>query len=270
MKKQLLATWIFASSFVVLSLLSSVASAQYNYYTSSSFLFNQYHYPNLVRDMSDEPSSSRKSSANTSSTKTQQQRPSAANNSSSSTANRSTGRASANNNPLPYTRDQALSVKLREAFLQDFAKQMPDAAADMRETAEKTDLVQIMAGFVQLQGLDSGSMEGLMALWYGQAWAVAHQKPMPTPQQYQGIAEQLRNSIAKSAEWSKLSNVQRQTLFEQLAYPLFIQKANYQAYLKQGKTDSMARMASATQLGMQKVGLDLQKVRLSDSGFVKP
>jgi hypothetical protein len=176
-------------------------------------------------------------------------------------------RASPTNNPLPYTRDRALSAKIREDFLQDYAKQMPSDVASMRESTAQTDHVQIIAGVVQLQGVDSGSMEGLLALWYGQAWAIAHQKPLPTPQQYQGIANQLRTTMAHSSDWKNMTNVQRQTLFERLVYPLFVQKANYQAYLKQGKTDAMARMASATSEGLKKTGLDLQSLRLTDNGF---
>jgi hypothetical protein len=177
-------------------------------------------------------------------------------------------RASANNNPLPYNREPALSSKIREEFLADYARQMPDEVAGMRATAERTDIVQVMAGFVQLQGLDSGTMEGIMAFWYGQAWAIVHQKPLPTPQQYQGIADQIRTSISKSPGWINMSNEKRQMFFEQLAYPLFVQKANYQAYLRQGKKDSIARMSAATQEGLRRVGLDLRNLKLSDNGFI--
>jgi hypothetical protein len=187
---------------------------------------------------------------------------------SSQAPSNTTRRASANNNPLPYTRDKALSAQIREAFLRDFAKQMPDAVDDIREITEKTDLVQAMAGSAQLSGLDSGTMEGMMALWYGQAWAIANQQPMPSKQQYQGIANQLYTSMQNSPQWSQMNNKQRQEFIEQLAYPLIIQKANYQAYLKQGKKDSMARMSAATQEGLKKIGLDLRNLKLSDNGFI--
>jgi hypothetical protein len=174
---------------------------------------------------------------------------------------------SATNNPLPYTRDKALSAKIRDDFLRDYAKQMPDDVDSMRAMSTENDLVQIMAGVVRLQGMDSSTMEGFIALWYGQSWAIAHQKPLPTPRQYQGIAAQIRDTSA-AAQWSQMSNAARQTFFEQRAYPLFIQKANYQAYLKQGKTEAMARMASATQQGLKKAGMDMTALNLSDKGFV--
>jgi hypothetical protein len=237
------------------TLLSFPAMAQYNYYASSSFLSNQFNYPSLA------PTPSKKSSQSSSAPKTRavEQPPVSTN---------TTRRASATNNPLPYTRDKALSAQIRDIFLQDFAKQMPEAANDMRATAEKTDLVQIMAGFAQLEGLDSGTMEGMMALWYGQAWAIANQQPLPSKQQYQGIANQLHTSMQNSPKWSQMGNRQRQEFIEQLAYPLFVQKANYQAYLKQGKRDSMARMSAATQEGLRKIGLDFQNLKLSDNGFI--
>jgi hypothetical protein len=237
-------------------LFASPAIAQYNYYASSSFLSNQFNYPSLA------PTPSKKSSPSSSTPKTRvaETSPQAPSN--------TARRASANNNPLPYTRDKALSAQIRETFLRDFAKQMPDAVDDVRATAEKTDLVQVMAGFAQIEGLDSGTMEGMMALWYGQAWAIANQQPMPSKQQYQGIANQLYTSMQNSPQWSQMNNKQRQEFIEQLAYPLIIQKANYQAYLKQGKKDSMARMSAATQEGLKKIGLDLRNLKLSDNGFI--
>lgn len=237
---------------VIAVLFASPAMAQYNYYASSSFLSNQFNYPSLA------PTPSKKSSQSNSAPKTR----------SVEAPINTSRRASANNNPLPYTRDKALSAQIRETFLRDFAKQMPDAVDDIRETAEKTDLVQAMAGFAQIEGLDSGTMEGMMALWYGQAWAIANQQPMPSKQQYQGIANQLRTSMQNSPQWSQMNNKQRQEFIEQLAYPLIVQKANYQAYLKQGKRDSMARMSAATHEGLKKIGLDLLNLKLSANGFI--
>jgi hypothetical protein len=181
---------------------------------------------------------------------------------------KSRSRASANNNPLPYNRDPALSAKLREEFLAGFMQQIPGEAADMRSIAQQTDLIQIMAGFIQLQGLDSGSMENLIAFWYGQGWAIAHQKPLPTAQQYQAIAAQVRKHFEKSPVFKNMDNASRQTFFEQHAYPLFVLKANYTAYLKQGKTELLSRMAATTREGFSKMGLDLQNLQLTSRGLV--
>ncbi|MEB0137004.1 hypothetical protein QN362_16835 [Actimicrobium sp. CCC2.4] len=240
----------------IVALFASPAMAQYDYYQSSSFLSNQFNYPSLA------PSPGEKWSQPGS---TPKKRGAEAPPPASGNTNR---RASTNNNPLPYSRDKALSVQIRETFLRDFAKQMPDAVDDIREAAEKTDLVQAMAGFAQIEGLDSGTMEGMMALWYGQAWAIANQQPMPSKQQYQGIANQLRKSMKNSPQWSQMNSKQRQEFIEQLAYPLIVQKANYQAYLKQGKKDSMARMSAATHEGLKKIGLHLRNLKLSNNGFV--
>jgi hypothetical protein len=246
--------WIFVTviASLVIAYVPSDASAQYNYYQSSSFAFNQFNYPPI----GDNTKYRSKKSSDTA-------KPKAASNTSSASVS---GRPSATNNPLPYTRDKTLSAKVREEFLVDFARQMPDEAKDMREMSAQNDFVQVMAGFTQLAGLDSGTMEGVLALWYGQAWSIANQKPLPTKQQYQGIAEQLKASAAKS-KWSAMSNAERQAFYEHLAYPMFVQKANYTAYLKQGKTDSMARMSAAVREGLKKTGLNLHSLQLSDNGF---
>lgn len=181
---------------------------------------------------------------------------------------KSSSQASLDNNPLPYKRDRLLSSKIREDFLADYARQVPDEVAAMRLTAERTDFVQLIAAYAQLQGLDSSTMEGLMAYWYGQSWAIAHRKPLPTAQQFQGIAKQLRSSNSQTGKWSKMNNAERQTFFEQIAHPLFLQRARYQSYQQEGKSEALARMANATQNGFKKIGLDMQSLRLSNNGFI--
>lgn len=238
---------------ISLIVLPTNVHAAYDYYASSSFNFNQHNYPSLA------PTPSKKSAQSSSTPKPKSTAP--------QTSGDPARRISASNNPLPYNRDKALSAQIRDAFLKDFAKQMPDAADYMRDATDKNDIVQIMAAVAQRAGLDSGTMEGMMALWYGHAWAIANQQPWPSNQQYQAIAVQLKASLQNSSKWSQMGNSQRQEFVEHLAYPMFVQKANYQNYLKEGKRDAMARMAAATQIGLKKIGLNLQGLRLGDDGF---
>ena len=244
----------------------------YDYYNSPAFIHNTVTMPshlafqsskNAAQNRLDELNAEDKRNAKNKSSGTYSQASQSANPASPT----SNCKANATDNPLPYVRNKAVTDKKREEFLTELTRQMPQEAPGLRKTAEQTDLVQVIAGFVRLACLDSGTMEGVMAYWYGQAWAIANQKPLPTPQQYQGIAAQLKISNAKSPQWSKLTDQQRQEFFEGLAYPLFIQKANYQAYLKQGKTDSMQRMASATQAGFKKMGVELASFDLTNSGL---
>ena len=237
-------------------LVAPAALAQYNYYDSGAFAFNQNNYPPIGNQRWKKPSGAAPSKPSKSAVDTP-------------TPQGKSSRASTNNNPLPYVRDKALSARLRDEFLADFTKQMPPSdAAELRELLQKNDLVQAAAGMVQLQKLDSSAMQSVLAFWYGQSWAIANQKPLPTAQQYAGIAEQVRLSMAASSYWGNLSNEKRQRAFEQLAYPLVVQKANYQAYLKQGKNEAIARMSSATQAGMKKIGLDMRGMQLGDAGLL--
>jgi hypothetical protein len=237
-------------------LIPSKVLAQYNYYSSPSFSFNQNNYPPIGATYS-----------RGSSTKKPVKRPTS--NQTDRTTTNQTGRISATNNPLPYIRNRTLSAKIREEFLQDLAKQLPpDEAKGVRELIEKNDVVQVLAGFARLQGLNSSKKEDLLAFWYGQQWAVANQQPLPSLQQYKGIASQLQISISQSSI-AKMDNTELQTFFEQLAYPQVIQKANYQAYRKYGKQDSINRMSKATREGLKKIGIDFQNMRLTDDGFTK-
>jgi hypothetical protein len=257
--------WKTARAFIAIAAaafgagIAMIANAEYNYYMSSSFMFNTNTFPQVMvsQQIKNQTSYKRLDDDQDSSGK---------NRAKSSTA--TSPKLMANSNPLPYARDKAITEKVKEAFLQDFAKQMPETAKEMREISAQNDLVQVMAGYTRLAGLDSGTMEGVLALWYGQAWAIANQKALPSKQQYQGIASQLKFSSAK-AKWSTMSNAERQAFYEHLAFPLFVQKANYTAYLKQGKTDSIARMSAAVREGFKKTGVSLESLQLSDSGFVR-
>jgi hypothetical protein len=229
----------------------------YNFYTSPTFYHNQTTYPQIKYPSSSASSNSESTSSG-----------GAVKPKSPSASAKPSVRASFDKNPLPYIRDQALSLKIREEFLAEYARQVPSEAAAMRARTERFDFVQVMAGTVELQGLDSGSMESLVAYWYGQSWAIAHQRPLPTATQFQGIAEQLCKSSSQIGKLNKMSNLERQTFFEQMAYPLFVQKARYQSYLKSGDKDFLMRIASAAQEGHKKTGLDLQNLRLGDNGFM--
>jgi hypothetical protein len=180
---------------------------------------------------------------------------------------RSKSRPSIDDNPLPYIRDPALSTKLREEFLANIARNSPNTVDRMRASTQQTDFVQLTAAFIQMQGLDSGSMENLIAFWYGQSWAIVHQKKLPTAEQYQAIAAQVQRHFDKSTTFKSMSNAARQTLFEQLTYPLFVEKAKYADYLKQGNTATLSKMAASTQDGFKKLGLDLQNLQLTSRGL---
>jgi hypothetical protein len=228
------------------SLTAPEVSAQYNYYNSGSFSSNINTYP-PIGDSTRWKTPSRGNS-------TKVKKP-------------TTKRISTNNNLLPYTRDRELSAKIREEYFQDIERRYPSQAAGIRTLLTKNDSVQLMVKVIQREGLDSSTMEGMMAYWFGQAWAVSNQQPLPTAQQYQGIAEQIRQSIGKSSKLSKLSNTERQIFFEELVYRLIEQRVTYQQALKSGDTASTAKIARQSQAGLTKLGLNFKGKRLNDNGF---
>jgi hypothetical protein len=227
-------------------LTSTQVLAQYNYYNSGSFSSNINTYPPIGDS-------------------TRWKKPSSGN--SPKVKKPTTKRISTNNNLLPYTRDRELSSKIREEYLQDIQQRFPSQAAGIRTLLTKNDVVYITAKFIQQEGLDSSTMEGVMAYWFGQAWAVSNQQPFPTAQQYQGIAAQIRKSIGKSSKLSQMTNAQRQTFFEELAYRLFEQRANYRAAMKSNDIAATAKIARETQTGLTKLGLNFKGKRLNDNGF---
>jgi hypothetical protein len=247
---------LLLSLLALIVMMPSPAHAQYNYYTSGSFYFNQNNYPDVTAATFRAQKQYKQTSTKPNTTSKQ-----------ASITSRSNGRATMNN-PLPYTRSSAVSKSVRSEFLADLGKRgAVKDVTQMRTMMEENDFVQIFAGLARLQGLDSGTPEGLTALFYGQTWAIANQRPLPSANQYQGIAKQLRDTNANAMVWDKLNNQERQELVERLVYPLIIQRANYQVYLRDGKKAAIVDMSDKVQQGMKDFNMDMRKMQLNDAGF---
>jgi hypothetical protein len=238
-------------------ILPAPVTAQYDYYSSGGFSFNQNNYPDISGHKWKKPSA------------TKQDEPQAV-----SRASDDEKSASATFKiptlPLPYTRDRTLSDDLRAEFLADLVARGP--SNDVRQMAKmmvQNDFVQVYAGIAKKQGLDTGTPEGLTALFYGQTWAIANKVSLPSPRQYQAIAKQFRDTNARAKLWDKLNNHDRQTVIERLAYPMVVQRANYEAYMREGKTAAIADMAQRVQEGMKSFDMDMQSTKLTSTGFDK-
>lgn len=128
-------------------------------------------------------------------------------------------------------------------------------------------MVEFFAFMAKHEGLDTSTAEGLTALWYGQAWAIANQRPLPTARQYQGIAKQLRDTNANAMFWDKLDNKGRQTVVEMIAYPAVLQRFTYENYRAAGNTTGIASLAKRVQASMLKFKMNMQSLRLTDAGL---
>jgi hypothetical protein len=245
--------------FAITLFLPSAVSAQYDYYASGGFSFNQNNYPDISGHKWKKPGATQK-----------EERQAVPRSSDDKTSTPTNTNVKIPTFPLPYTRNQALSDKIQSEFLVDLAGR--GTANDVRQMAAmmaQNDFVQVYAGLAKLQGLDSGTPEGLTALFYGQTWAIANKLPLPTSHQYQAIAKQFRDTNARARLWDKINNSQRQTIIERLAYPMIVQKANYEAYRRDGRTDAIADMAKRVQEGMKSFDMDMQATKLTNAGFDK-
>ncbi len=124
----------------------------------------------------------------------------------------------------------------------------------MAKMLAQNDFLQVFAGMAHLEGLDSATPESLTALFYGQTWA---------------IAKQLRDTNARDKVWNKLDNKGRQKLVETLAYPLIVQRSNYEGYRREGRAAAIADMAARVRAGMTNFKMNMQQTKLTDAGFDK-
>jgi hypothetical protein len=233
------------------------ALAQYSYFTSSSFYFNQNNYPDVTgatfRARGDDSRTGSRARTGTRSAPT----------TTGSTA------VSATNNPLPYTRSSAVSARVKEKNLSNMGvRGSAREVARLRAMITENDLVQIFADLARLEGLDGGTPEGITALWYGQTWAMASRQPLPTSRQYQGLQRQLRETRAYMTAWDGRDNDGRQEFVEMLVYPLIMQRSHYRIYLREGNTAAIAEVSERLQALMLGFKMDMRSLQLGDSGFV--
>ncbi len=227
--------------------------AQSSYYTSSSFYFNMNNYPDVTAATyrargATSPSGGRSRTATPTRSNT----------------------AFTTISPLPYTRSTVVSERVRDQFLANMPIRGKERElARMRAMITENDFVQIYAGIARLEGLESGSIEGLMALCYGQSWAIVNRQAFPTARQYQGIQQQLRDDRTSRImmEWDKRNNADRQELIEMLVYPLILQRSHYRVYLREGNTAAIAEMSDRVQRGMMRFGLDMRAKQLGNTGL---
>jgi hypothetical protein len=261
MKSRSLISFVAVTIGAGLLAMSAPALAQYDYYSSGSFGFNQNNYPDLSGHKWKKPGAS---STTTESTKSKRQ----AQTPTTQPSTQLSDQARFLQNPLPYKRDMALAAKLRSDFLSNVGKGSSALRhADLTSMTAKTDFVQVFALMAKLEGLNTSTAEGLTALWYGQSWAIANQRPLPTAQQYQGIAKQLRDTNANAMVWDKLDNKGRQTIVEMVAYPAVVQRATYEDYLNNKNTAAIEDFANRVQAGMLKFNMNMQSLKLTDAGF---
>jgi hypothetical protein len=229
------------------------ALAQFSYYTSSSFYFNMNNYPDVTAaTIRARGQASRSGSVSRTATPAL-----------STTA-------PVPNSPLPYTRSMAVSTRVRDQFLANLPMRGKESElARMRAMITENDFVQIYAGIARLEGLESGSVEGLMALFYGQSWAIVNRQPLPTARQYLGIQQQLRTDRTTKimVEWDKRSNEERQELVEKLVYPLILQRSHYRIYLRDGNTAAIAEVSDRVHRGMVGFGMDMRAMQLGNAGL---
>jgi hypothetical protein len=74
-------------------------------------------------------------------------------------------------------------------------------------------------------------------------------------------------SNAVHYKWSAISNARRQSVYEHLASPIFVQHALYIGYMNEGSRKGIARIAEETRNGLKKTGVDLDTLARSDNGF---
>ncbi len=143
----------------------------------------------------------------------------------------------------------------------------PAAAAQMEQLFASTDIIGAVGGVMDRYGLQRNNVAHAYALYWVAYWALANnQHEAPSANAIRAVAAQAELGFSGNAQFASMNDAQKQAAAEEL----MALAAILDATSEQAKTDPAlaAQAAKASIEGSRKSGLDLDKMTLTDNGFV--
>lgn len=137
----------------------------------------------------------------------------------------------------------------------------------MEDLFASTDVIGPVKGVMRRLGLEQNNVAHAYALYWVIYWGLANNvHDAPSPQAMQAVARQAEQGFAGNAEFATMDNAQKQ----QAAEELMALAAIMDATSEQAKSDPAlaAKSAKAALQGSRASGLQLDKMTLTEEGFV--
>lgn len=169
-----------------------------------------------------------------------------------------------------YQADPSVSVRVRRQFL-DFVRRTdgPSGADALQRAFERVDPLQHWAQIAAEDGMRLGDLGDALAEYWVQNWEIANGVEGVAPAKVRAVRAQVQNTLARSAAFARLSEVQRQAWAELLIYNMSVQGEVYGSALKSGDRALLARLGDAAQARVKReMNIDVRRLVLANAGFV--
>lgn len=143
----------------------------------------------------------------------------------------------------------------------------PAIVVQAEQLFAKNDIIGAVGGVMDQFGLKRNNVAHAYALYWVVYWGLANKVyDAPSPAAMQAVAAQAERGFAANADFAAMNNAQKQAAAEELMALTAIMDASSE----QAKSDPAfaAQLATASLEGSRKSGLDLDKMTLTENGFV--
>jgi hypothetical protein len=154
-----------------------------------------------------------------------------------------------------------------QALARRIAAVDPANGAQAQDLLDSNDVIGMVQGVMNQYGLQKNNVAHAYALYWVVYWGLANnvQDP-PSERALQAVAAQAERGFAANAEFAQLDNAAKQAAAEEL----MALTAIFDATSEQAKSDPAlaAQIAKASLEGSHKSGLELDRMILTDNGFM--
>ncbi len=154
-----------------------------------------------------------------------------------------------------------------KALADNMRKADPAVAAQMEQLFASTDIIGAVGGVMDRYGLQRNNVAHAYALYWVVYWGLANKVyNAPSAAKMRAVAAQAELGFSGNAQFVSMNDTQKQAAAEEL----MALAAILDATSEQAKTDpALAEQAATASLeGSRKSGLDLDKMTLTEDGFV--
>jgi hypothetical protein len=189
----------------------------------------------------------------------------------------SIGAGSANKNEVPqsdsrqaylsFTRVKSQTPITLKALAKNLAASNPANGQQAEQLFASNDVIGAVQGVMNQYGLQKNNVAHAYALYWVVYWGLANNvHDAPSERALQAVAAQAERGFANNAEFAQLDNAAKQAAAEEL----MALTAIFDATSEQAKSDPTlaAQIAKASLEGSRKSGLELDKMTLTEDGFV--
>jgi hypothetical protein len=163
------------------------------------------------------------------------------------------------------------SSSLRKKNLANFVSKTratdPAGAAQMEALFAIGDIIDQIDGAMQGKGLTASNAADAYAVWWVSAWQAANGDTRDIGgATYQAVSDQAARGFAATAQFANANDAQKQEMAEAMLIQAALIDASKDTYA--GDPAMMQKLADAVKQGAKKSGLDLNRMTLTEDGFV--